>query len=248
MRESGPWFAPRAGSETLSSDDPPVRVDDPRIDGPTVRNRLAAALTWLRAFLTRPGSMWQLVGVWALGFAAVAGAGMGVAAVLGAPPPALSERIERMVVFPGGGGPSERTPAPTPQPATPGRAVPADTPGSGPVGGGRAAAKTRSPVPGTTRSATEPHPGPVTGAGVPVAPGPGTGVPTTPQESTVPPPVESPTGSQLPTEPETPPADPTDPAEEDPPPTEDPPPVEEPTEDPTAPRDEPGIQEPIDPD
>src|SRR5215203_4503833 len=149
MRESGPWFAPRPRSETLSSDDPPVRTDDSRADGPPGGTRLTAALSSLRGYLTRPGSGWQLVGVWALGFAAVAGAGMGVAAVLGAPPPALSDQIERMVVFPGGGDPAEPTPAPA-RPASSVPARPAGNPRAGSVGADRAPAPARSRVPGTT--------------------------------------------------------------------------------------------------
>jgi hypothetical protein len=236
MRESGPWFSPHPRSETLSSDDPPVRTVDPpapRIDRPPGRARLAAALAALHALLTRPGSGWQLVGVWSLGFAAVAGVGMGVAAVLGAPPPVLADRIERLVVVPGGDPPE---PAPSP-PATSGRAVPADNSGPGSVGRGGMPAPTRWPVPGSTRPA-DGYPGPVTGTGVPTAPQPGTGVPTTPQESVAPTPVEQPSTDPQP-EPETPPADPTDPPTSDPtadpvPSPEDPPPVEEPTQEPTA--------------
>ena len=240
MRESGQWFSPRARSETLSSDDPPVTTP---VDRPAPRpdraSPLSAGLTRLHGPAARAGTGWRLLGVWGLGFATVAATGMGIAAVLGTPPPVLSDRIERLVVFPGSGAEPGPEPGPAPAPATSLRAVPTGDPGLAPVDRDGAPAPTRPA--GSAGSVAEPGPGRVTDPRAPVAPRPGTGAPSSPRFTVPPSAAPSPTGPRQPSGPATPapssssppaPAVPPVANPPVPPPQDPPPPVTGPVQDP----------------
>jgi hypothetical protein len=239
--DPGSLFTPRPQGD-------PAEADDPATTGRAWRGILPA---------TDNPTGWRLVGVWALGSLVVAATGLTVAVLLGSGPPGVAQGIERVVVFPLGGGRHANDPAPPAAPV-PGEAGPTARIGAG--------VPDRLPSTGQptdpTDSADPAYPGYPLAPGVPLPPGPAPGgadaalgqqpppaatslpvptEPTTPGTSTRPTTAATPTAtaqptdltgeptqSPSPTEP-TQPAETTGPAETSAPPTE---PPTEPTADP----------------